>query len=212
MLLEFEKKISDFIKAETPVVSGRKVLLAVSGGVDSTALLYVICELKGEGVLKGEFLCAHINHQLRGVESDKDEDFVVAEAGKLKVPVTARRIDVRKFALENKLSIETAGRQLRREALLDIAKSSDCNWVFTAHHKDDNAETVIQRISRGTGIRGLGGIWPERNFGGGISFVRPLLCVRREEIIEQVQAKFHSPSFDSFVTGRQQYVYCGTIV
>ncbi|MHC4738117.1 MAG: tRNA lysidine(34) synthetase TilS [Planctomycetota bacterium] len=189
MLFEFEKKVSDFIKAGTRLVSGGKVLLAVSGGADSTALLYVMCGLKGDGVLKREFLCAHINHQLRGVESDKDEDFVIAEASKLNVPVTTRRIDIRKFALENKLSIETAGRQLRIDGLLDIARANECKFIATAHHKDDNAETVIQRIARGTGIRGLGGIWPERNFGGGISFVRPLLCVRREEIIEYLKQR-----------------------
>jgi len=189
MLLEFEKKVSDFIKAETRPASGGKILLAVSGGADSAALMYVMYALRIEGVLKGEFLCAHINHLLRGNESDEDEDFVIAQARRLKMPVRTRRIDVRKFALENKLSIETAGRQLRREALLDIARANECRLIATAHQKDDNAETVIQRMARGTGIRGLGGIWPERNFGGGISFVRPLLCVRREEIIEYLKQR-----------------------
>jgi len=189
MLLEFEKKISDFIKAETQAATGGKILLAVSGGADSTALLYVMCALRTEGVLKGEFLCAHINHLLRGNESDEDEDFVIAQAGKMKIPVITRRINVRKFALENKLSIETSARQLRMEALLDIARANEYRFIATAHHKDDNAETVIQRLSRGTGIRGLGGIWPERNFGEGISFVRPLLCASREEIIKYLKQR-----------------------
>lgn len=189
MLSEFEKKVSDFIKAESLLASGSKILLAVSGGADSTALLYVMCALRTEGFLKGRFLCAHINHLLRGNESDKDEDFVIAQAGKMKIPVRTRRIDVRKFALEKKLSIETAARQLRMGALLGIARANECRFIATAHHKDDNAETVIQRMSRGTGIRGLGGIWPERNFGGEISFVRPLLCVSREEIIEYLKQR-----------------------
>jgi tRNA(Ile)-lysidine synthase len=95
---------------------------------------------------------------------------------------------VRGFAHKNKLSIETAARKLRIESLLDIAKANDCKQVATAHQKDDNAETIIHRLTRGTGIRGLGGIWPVRNFDG-IGFVRPLLCVRRDEIVEYLSKR-----------------------
>jgi tRNA(Ile)-lysidine synthase len=119
---------------------------------------------------------------------------------------------VRGFARKNKLSVETAARKLRIESLLDIAKANDCRWVATAHQKGDSAETVIQRLVRGTGFRGLGGIWPVRKFapaavlhptaslckakrGGvrqqdaGVSFVRPLLCVRRDEIVEYLNKR-----------------------
>jgi len=164
-----------------------RVLLAVSGGADSTALLYTMCTLKAENILSAELLCAHINHQLRGTEADLDEDFVIAEAAKLKLDVITRRVDVREFARSNKLSIETAARKLRLESLLDIAKANNCDCVATAHQKNDNAETILQRLSRGTGFRGLGGIWPRRLFAGNISFVRPLLCVGRDEITEYLK-------------------------
>jgi len=189
MLLKFEKKVADFIKANDLFGSADKILLAVSGGADSTALLYAMCAIKAENVLGGDILCAHINHQLRGSDSDGDEAFVIAQAGKLNLAVTTKRLDVRGFARKNKLSIETAARKLRIESLLDIAKANDCGWVATAHHKGDNAETVIQRLVRGTGFRGLGGIWPMRKFAEAIGFVRPLLCVSRGEIVEYLRKR-----------------------
>ncbi|MBN1392279.1 MAG: tRNA lysidine(34) synthetase TilS [Sedimentisphaerales bacterium] len=189
MLLEFEKKVAGFIKANGLFDSAGKILLAVSGGADSTALLYALCAIKEENILRGDILCAHINHQLRGSESDGDEDFVIAQAEKLGLAITTRRVDVREFADKNKLSIETAARKLRIESLLNIAKANNCGLVATAHQKDDNAETVIHRLVRGTGFRGLGGIWPVRIFAEGISFVRPLLCVRRDEILEYLKKR-----------------------
>jgi tRNA(Ile)-lysidine synthase len=197
MLLEFEKKVAGFIKANGLFGSADKILLAVSGGADSTALMYAMCAIKAENVpalplagkLSGDILCAHINHQLRGSESDGDEAFVIAQADKLNLAITTKRLDVRGFAHKNKLSIETAARKLRIESLLDIAKANNCKWVATAHQKDDNAETVIQRLVRGTGFRGLGGIWPVRKFADGIGFVRPLLCVRRDEIVEYLRKR-----------------------
>jgi tRNA(Ile)-lysidine synthase len=189
MLLEFEKKVAGFIEANGLFGSADKVLLAVSGGADSTALMYAVCAIKAGNVLSGDILCAHINHQLRGSESDGDEAFVVAQADKLNLAVTTRRLDVRGFAHKNKLSIETAARKLRIESLLDIAKANNCRWVATAHQKDDNAETVIHRLARGTGFRGLAGIWPLRCFANGIGFVRPLLCVRRDEIVEYLSKR-----------------------
>lgn len=110
-----EKKVGRFIKSEGLFDSGGKVLLAVSGGADSTALLYVICALRAEGQLAAEPVCAHINHQLRGVEADEDERFVRGQCEELEMPFITRRIDVRGFARRNKLSTETAARKLRHE-------------------------------------------------------------------------------------------------
>ena len=189
MLLEFENKVADFIKANGLCESADKILLAVSGGADSTALLYAMAAPKAEGVLGAELLCAHINHQLRGTEAELDEDFVIAQAGELNLPVTTKRVDVRGFARENKLSIETAARKLRIEGLVDIAKANNCKWVATAHQKNDNAETVLHRLLRGTGFRGLGGIGAVQVFDEDIKFVRPLLCVRRDEIVEYLKER-----------------------
>ena len=138
MLTEFERKIADFTKARGLFGSAAKVLLAVSGGTDSTAFLYAMCALKAEGVLSADFICAHINHQLRGAEADGDEDFVIAQADKLNLAITTKRLDVSGFAHKNKLSIETAARKLRIESLIDIARVNDCSRIATGHQKCDN--------------------------------------------------------------------------
>ena len=189
MPLEFEKKVADFIK-ETPLVdSAERVLLAVSGGADSTALLYAMHALKTENILSADLVCVHINHQLRGADADVDEDFVIAQARDLKLTIITKKLDVRGFARKNKLSIETAARQMRIETLLNIAKAGNCNSIAAAHHKNDNAETILHRLVRGTGFRGLAGIWPTRLFADDIRFIRPLLSVTRDEIIEYLKKR-----------------------
>lgn len=189
MLTEFEKNIAGFAKKNELFCSADKILLAVSGGADSIALLYTLQTLKAEGLFTGDSVCAHINHQLRGAEADADEEFVIAEAHRLSLPIETRRIDVRSFARRNKLSIETAARQLRLKSLLDIAKANNCNCIATGHQKNDNAETILQRLARGTGFRGLGGIWPKRLFADNIKFVRPLLCVSKDEILQYLNKR-----------------------
>ncbi|RKY22216.1 MAG: tRNA lysidine(34) synthetase TilS, partial [Planctomycetota bacterium] len=157
MLSELEKKVADFIEADGLFKPAERVLLAVSGGADSTALLYAMQALKAENILSADFACAHINHQLRGIESNGDEEFVVAQTHRLNLPLTTKRLNVADFARKNKLSLETAARKLRIESLLDIARVNNCDRIATAHQKDDNAETVLQRLARGTGFRGLCG-------------------------------------------------------
>jgi len=181
--------VAGFVKANELFGSADKVLLAVSGGADSTALLHAMYALKAEGAFRAELICAHINHQLRGSQAELDEDFVITQATELNLSITTRRLDVRGFAHKNKLSIETAARKLRIESLLDIAKLNNCNRIATGHQKNDNAETIIQRLIRGTGLRGLGGIWPVRKLAGNINLVRPLLCVRRDEIVEYLKKR-----------------------
>ncbi len=189
MLREFENKIIGYIKAERLLENSRKLLLAVSGGADSIALLHVMAALNNEGFLHNDLICAHINHQLRGSDSQADEAFVSAVCGKMGLQIVTRRVDVTAYAQNEKLSIETAARKLRRESLIDIAKEKGCVAIATGHHKNDNAETVLQRISRGTGFRGLGGIWPKRTFESEFSFVRPLLCVTRAQIEEYLKQR-----------------------
>ena len=189
MLLEFENKIAGFIKANELFDPADRILLAVSGGADSTALIYAMCAMKTEGVLGAELICAHINHQLRGTDAELDEAFVMAQAAEQKLAITTKRLDVRGYARRNKLSIETAARELRIESLTEIAKANNCSRIVTAHQKNDNVETVLQRLLRGTGFRGLGGIWPMRVFAGDIRFVRPLLCVRRDEILKYLEER-----------------------
>jgi tRNA(Ile)-lysidine synthase len=209
MLLEFEKKLADFINSNGLLCSAEKVLLAVSGGADSIALMYAMHALKVEDIFNTGIFCAHINHQLRGTEGDLDEEFVVTQGKKLKLAVTTRRTDVREFARLRKLSIETAARHLRMEALIDIAKANDCSRIATGHQKNDNAETVLQRLSRGTGFRGLGGIWTERIFANQAKFIRPLLCFSRDEILEYLQQrnlKWRRDNTNTDCTYRRNYI------
>jgi tRNA(Ile)-lysidine synthase len=187
MLSDFENKIAGFIKANKLFDNTSKAVLAVSGGADSIALLHVMQALKRHNYLEIDMHCVHVNHLLRARQADSDEDFVVEQAGRLKLAVTTRRINVRDFARRNKLSIETAARKLRLKSLLDIAMENNCNCIVMGHQKNDNAETVLHRILRGTGYRGLAGIWPVRKFDDKVWFIRPLLCVTRSEIIDYLQ-------------------------
>ncbi len=180
--------MAGFIESHELFAPAGQVLLAVSGGADSTALLYVMAALRQRDVVKCELICAHINHQLRGAEADGDERFVLEQCDKLGIDVVRRRVDVRGYAKRRRVSIETAGRELRIGSLIEIARERGCGCVVTGHQRDDNAETVLQRLIRGTGIRGLGGIWPVRELGG-VRFVRPMLCARREEIVEYLNER-----------------------
>jgi tRNA(Ile)-lysidine synthase len=184
MLSAFEKKIAAFIASLRLFDQGREVLLAVSGGADSVALMFAMLRLTKAGVIEAGLSVAHVNHKLRPHAADEDEEFVLRLGEKAGLEVVTRSVDVRTYARDNGLSIETAARQLRSATLIDIAKAGACKSIATAHHKDDSAETMLHRLLRGTAFRGLGGIWPTRTFDRGTMFVRPLLCVTRTEIIQ----------------------------
>jgi tRNA(Ile)-lysidine synthase len=188
MLCEFEKTIAEFVTTSCLFGPAERILLAVSGGVDSVAMAGALARLTEAGVITAEFVIGHVNHNLRGPAADKDQEFVAALAKRLGLRVITRSVDVRRYATENKLSIETAARNLRTGALADIATETGCKTIATAHHKNDNAETIVHRLLRGTGLRGLGGIWPKRNFPAGVTFVRPLLGVTRAQIIQYCTA------------------------
>jgi len=184
MLSQFEKKVAAFITPSPLIDSAESVLLAVSGGGDSVALMFAMLRLTQAGTIGARLVVGHVNHKLREPAADQDEEFVVRLGKKLGLKVVTRSVDVRACATESKLSIETAARKLRTDALINIAKENGCKAVATGHHKDDNAETMVHRLLRGTGFRGLAGIWPSRLFADEVTFVRPLLCVTRARIIE----------------------------
>jgi tRNA(Ile)-lysidine synthase len=176
-----EEKTVAFLEQNNLLPLGTKVLLAVSGGADSVALVEILTEMKLSGRINNDFHIAHINHQLRGEKSLEDEKFVKALAQKHKLPVTIEQADVKKYAQENRLSIETAGRNLRLEKLAITAKRYNCDCVAAAHQKNDNAETIIHRMLRGTAFKGLAGIRPKTILNG-TTFIRPLLCLDHSEI------------------------------
>jgi tRNA(Ile)-lysidine synthase len=154
---------------------GDKVLVACSGGADSTALLAALMGLSGEYELK--IAVAHFNHRLRRA-ADQDERFVIRLAGKLGLPVYVRREDVRTLAAKRGQNIEEAGRERRYRFLRDTARRIDARRIATGHTLTDQAETVLLRILRGTGPRGLGGIAPSVD---GL-IIRPLIDVERREV------------------------------
>jgi tRNA(Ile)-lysidine synthase len=178
----FEQKIAEFIEANDLFAGEGGVLVAVSGGADSVSLLFALSNLIKAGRLDIELSVGHINHNLRGELSDGDEQFVIELARKLSLPVVTRSVDVSGFAAANKLSVETAARELRLKSLMAIAVSMNCSKVATAHHRDDNAETMVHRLMRGTAYRGLCGIRPVRELGN-IDIIRPMLGVTRDEVI-----------------------------
>jgi tRNA(Ile)-lysidine synthase len=183
-----EETVAEFIRRHELFAGADRVLLAISGGADSIALLHIFMALKAQGYIEVDLVCGHINHQLRGPASDADEQFVVAQANRLGLPVVTRAVEVQAHARTHRLSLETAARQLRLASLAEIARSRECTWIGTGHQKNDNAETVLHRLLRGTGFRGLAGIWPMRRFDN-LWLASPLLCATRAEIDQYLRRR-----------------------
>ncbi|MGI8893190.1 MAG: tRNA lysidine(34) synthetase TilS [Bacteroidia bacterium] len=148
-----------------------KLLLAVSGGADSVVMTELISQAGYH------FAIAHCNFKLRGKDADSDEDFVRKWAAKNKVDFFSTSFETEKYALENKLSIQMAARELRYKWLEETRNKNNYNFICTAHHLNDSIETVLINLTKGTGISGLTGIKNKNN-----KIVRPLLFTTREEI------------------------------
>jgi len=161
-------------------------LVAVSGGCDSMALLYGLVQLKLELPELTYLHVAHLNHCLRGDESDTDAEFVKGQAQTLGLDVTIKRADVKAQAQRWAESIETAARKVRYEFLEAAARKEGCGKIALAHNADDQVETILHRILRGTGIKGLAGIPAIRQTtlhgNDPLWLVRPLLQIRRGDI------------------------------
>jgi len=166
---------------------GQVVLMAVSGGLDSMALLHLLHRLAGRHAWR--LTVAHFNHRLRGRSSDADERLVRRIAARLKLPVVVERAEVKAFAKKSKLSVEMAARKLRHEFLSRAARKRKIRVVALAHHADDQVELFFLRLLRGAGGEGLAGMkWHSPSpADSNITLVRPLLDVRREELNQWVR-------------------------
>lgn len=173
------KAFKNHIKQQLPFLKESKLLVAISGGVDSVVLTHLCKEANLD------FALAHCNFNLRGKESDADESFVLELAEDLDVEVFIQNFDTESFAKNEKLSIQLAARQLRYDWFFELSEQLDFDYILTAHHADDNLETFLINLSRGTGLEGLKGI-PEVNQ----TIVRPLLPFSREDI-EDYAKKHH---------------------
>ena len=166
------KKFKNKIKQQLPFLSNGKFLVAISGGVDSVVLAH-LCHS-----LKFNFALAHCNFNLRGEESNADEDFVLELAEQLDVEVFIENFDTQAYANKNKRSIQMAARELRYNWFAELAAQLHFDYVLTAHHADDNLETFLINFTRGTGLNGLTGI-PILND----NIARPLLSFSNANII-----------------------------
>ncbi len=161
---------------------GETALCAVSGGADS---MYLLCRMAELGEQHGfSVACAHFNHGLRGAEADRDEAFVRSFCAERAIPFYAGRGDTRRYASEMGLGIEAAARALRYAFLEKTAGDIGAGYILTAHTADDNAETVLLNLARGSGARGLGGIAPRRG-----RLVRPMLETTRSEVEAYLQER-----------------------
>jgi tRNA(Ile)-lysidine synthase len=145
-------------------------------------------DLHTRGTL-AKLVLAHLNHQLRGAESDADEAFVVELARVWNLPARAHRLDVASAAKRTGVNLEDTARRLRYDWLTQVAREEGARWVATGHSADDQAETVLFRLLRGTGLEGLSGMAERRGLAEGVDLVRPFLRVRRSAILAFLEEK-----------------------
>lgn len=186
------EKVLKYIREKQLLRPGERVAVACSGGADSVALLHVLAELREElGIVLS---VAHFHHQIRGAEADADQKFVEALAAKLQAEFYSGTGNAPHHAEANKISLETAARELRHRWFAELITQGQADKIATAHTLDDQAETVLMRILRGTGTRGLAGIAPAQ---ATKHLVRPLLTTTRREIEEYLKARGRSWREDS---------------
>jgi tRNA(Ile)-lysidine synthase len=186
-----EERVGDLLSrlgvAATPMV------VAISGGADSVALALALAALQTQA-RTGALVLAHLNHRLRGSESDADEAFVLELAAELSaggahVLCRTQQLDVKGLARERGANLEKTARELRYDWLTQVARADCAAWLATGHTADDQAETVLHRLLRGTGLHGLSGIPLRRGLAQGIEIVRPLLTSTRADVLDYLQAR-----------------------
>lgn len=175
-------RVERFMCENELLPEGGSVLVGLSGGADSVALLSILCKLapKYDWTVRA----AHFNHGIRGVGAEEDELFCRDLCDEWGVPFYSETADVPTYAKENGLSIETAGRILRYEFLGRIKKLTHCSVIAVAHHMNDNAESILLHLARGCGLAGLIGMKPMRD-----DIIRPLLIASKKDIEEHLEAE-----------------------
>lgn len=169
------EKVKAYVRKYAMLEQSDHVITGISGGADSVCLLFVLKELQEEYGFK--LTGVHVNHCLRGDEADADETFVKELCEREQIALEIYRVNVKQIQSERGISAEEAGREIRREAFADAMHKFAGTKIALAHHMNDCAETVLLNLSRGTGAKGLAGIRPVNG-----KYIRPLLCVKREEI------------------------------
>ena len=174
---KIEQKVIKFIKDHNIISSGDNILIALSGGPDSVFLLSFLVRFRNKYNIKIGLL--HYNHKLRGEEAERDQNFCRSVAEQYNLPFFLEQGDVKKYAEENKLSVEEAGRILRYKALEAAAEREGFNKIATAHNSNDNEETILLNLFKGAGLHGITGIPVIRG-----NIIRPMLCLSKAEVLE----------------------------
>ncbi|MDO8748343.1 MAG: tRNA lysidine(34) synthetase TilS [Candidatus Omnitrophota bacterium] len=186
------EKVRKFIKQYQLINARDKILIGLSGGPDSVCLLYALNALKEEFSLK--LYIGHLNHSLRGRESDQDQEFVKKLSEKLKIPAFFKKVDVSRAA--KTCCSEESARKIRFDFLFQTAKENHLTKIALGHNQDDQAETVLMRLIRGSGLLGLAAILPKRKIGG-FTIIRPLLGIKRKDIESFLRLKKITSRVDS---------------
>jgi tRNA(Ile)-lysidine synthase len=213
--VKLESKVLDFIQRYSLISHKEIVVVGVSGGADSVCLLHVLAKWRKRLGIKLHI--AHLNHQLREVESEADAEYVSNLAGSLGIPITIDRQDVAAYRIERNCSIEEAARELRYAFLGRVAREVGANRIAVGHTRDDQVETILMHILRGTGITGLCGLAPcspmaydsqgmslraealsvAKGQRSDLLVIRPLLDITREETTNYCQEHQLAPRIDS---------------
>lgn len=185
-----EKKVLNTIKKYNLIEDGDRLVLGVSGGPDSISMLNIINKIKVEGIIRFDFVVAHINHGLR--ENAKiDEKFVQDFCKKINVKCFVLNANIKEVAKKEKRGLEETGRKIRYKFFNKILIETESNKIAIAHNANDNVETIIMNIIRGSGLSGLKGIDPVNNI-----YIRPLIEMKREEIEEYCEVQKLNPRHD----------------
>ena len=185
-----KEKVLEIIKKYNLIENGDKIVIGVSGGPDSITLLNVLLEIKNEKIIDFDMVVCHINHMIRE-EAIQDEEYVLEFCKKYNIQCFVKRIDVENKAKEEKIGTEEAGRNARYEFFNEVLEKTKSNKIATAHTANDNAETVLMNIIRGSGTAGLKGIEAKRD-----NLIRPLIECSRDEIEEYCKENNLDPRID----------------
>lgn len=188
--MNFEQKVLAYMKKHHMIKEGNKIVIGISGGADSVCLLFVLLGLREEYQL--QIFGVHVNHGIRGEEAEEDQEFVRLLCEKHDIPLRVVKKEVPQLAREEKKSLEEVGREVRYEIFKEYAVEVGANYIAVAHHKNDQAETILHNLCRGSGLVGMVGIPIKRE-----NIIRPLLCVSRKEIEEYLKTKGQPYQIDS---------------